>query len=170
MPKIHHEGRELPSEGRDRSSWPAICLLLLCLALMLAQCSEDRPRKLGVTDGRLSPCPSSPNCVSSQGNDERHAIEPLHYESALGEARGRLVAILYSMARVKLVTVEEDYIHAEFRSRLFGFVDDVEFSFDGEQNTIHLRSASRTGYYDFGMNRKRIERIRVQFTDVQNVS
>jgi uncharacterized protein (DUF1499 family) len=67
------------------------------------------------------------------------------------------------MARMKVVTVKDNYIHAEFHSRLFGFVDDVEFSFDDDQKTIHLRSASRTGYYDFGVNRKRMERIRAKF-------
>jgi uncharacterized protein (DUF1499 family) len=71
---------------------------------------------------------------------------------------------------MKVVTVKANYIHAEFRSRLFGFVDDVEFSFDEDPKTVHLRSASRTGYYDFGVNRKRMERIRAQFTDVDNTS
>jgi uncharacterized protein (DUF1499 family) len=74
------------------------------------------------------------------------------------------------MARAKVVTVRENYIHAEFRSRLFGFVDDVEFSFDEDKKTIHLRSASRTGLYDFGMNRKRMERIRSQFNNAGDVS
>jgi uncharacterized protein (DUF1499 family) len=138
-------------------------LLLLFLVFMLAQCSEGRPEVLGVTDGKFSDCPNSPNCVSSQSSDKRHFIEPFRYQGALGEARSRLVAILDSMARAKMVTVQEDYIHAEFRSRLFGFVDDVEFYLDEDRRTIHLRSASRTGYYDFGVNRKRMERIRDGF-------
>jgi uncharacterized protein (DUF1499 family) len=146
------------------------CLLLLCFALMLAQCSGDRPMKLGVTDGQLAPCPSSPNCVSSQSNDKRHAIEPFRYQTALGEARERLLAILKGMPRTKVIAVKDDYVHAEFRSRLFGFVDDVEFSFDGDHQTIHLRSASRTGGYDFGVNRKRVEGIRAQFSDMEKSS
>lgn len=71
--------------------------------------------------------------------------------------------IIKFMPRSKVVTVRDDYVHAEFRSRVFGFVDDAEFSFDEGQKTIHFRSASRTGSYDFGMNRKRMERIRSQF-------
>jgi uncharacterized protein (DUF1499 family) len=125
---------------------------------------------LGVTDGRLSKCPRSPNCVSSQADDKRHAIEPFRYQEALTEARGRLVVILKAMPRSNVVTVHEDYVHAEFRSRLFGFVDDLEFSLDEDRKIIDLRSASRTGYYDFGMNRKRMERIRSQFTGVENMS
>ena len=67
------------------------------------------------------------------------------------------------MGRTTVVTVQENYIHAEFTSRLFRFVDDVEFCFDDDHKTIHLRSASRTGYSDLGVNRKRIERIRQRF-------
>jgi uncharacterized protein (DUF1499 family) len=89
---------------------------------------------------------------------------------ALGEARDRLAAVVNAMPRAKVITVKEDYVHAEFRSRLFGFVDDVEFFFDEDHKTIHLRSASRAGYYDFGMNRRRIERIRAQFSDLENAS
>ena len=125
---------------------------------------------LGIINGKLSPCPGPPNCVSSQSNNKRHAIEPLRYEGALREARERVLAVLDSIPRVKVVTVKEDYIHAEFRSRLFGFVDDVEFSFDKDQQTIHLRSASRTGYYDFGTNRRRTEHIRARFNEAQKTS
>jgi uncharacterized protein (DUF1499 family) len=123
--------------------------------------------KLGVVDGQFSPCPSSPNCVSSQSSDKRHATNPFRYQVAVGEARDWLVAVLKAIPRGKVITVKEDYVHAEFRSRLFGFVDDVEFSFDKDHKTIHVRSASRTGYYDFGVNRKRVERIHAQFTDME---
>ena len=80
------------------------------------------------------------------------------------------MAVLKAMPRAKVIMAKEDYVHAQFRSRLFGFVDDVEFSFQEDQKTIHLRSASRTGYYDFGVNRKRVERIRSQFTHVEKES
>lgn len=130
---------------------------------MITQCSRSRPANLGVTDGKLSPCPDSPNCVSSQSTDKKHYIEPLRYQGTLAETRGRLVSVLYSISRSTVVTVQENYIHAEFTSRFFRFVDDVEFYFDDNHKTIHLRSASRTGYSDLGVNRKRIERIRNRF-------
>ena len=138
-------------------------LLLLFSALMTTQRSGGRPANLGVTDGKLSPCPESPNCVSSQSTDKKHDIEPLRYQDTLAEARDRLVSVLYSMGRSAVVSVREDYIHAEFTSWLFRFVDDVEFYFDDDHKTIHLRSASRTGYSDLGVNRNRIERIRTRF-------
>ena len=137
-------------------------LIGIC-AVMLLRCSGGRPPSLGVVNGNLSECPNSPNCVSSQATDNKHYIEPLHYQGTLSEARSRLVSVIDSMSRTKIVTLKKDYIHVEFTSRLFRFVDDVEFYFDQDGKTVHLRSASRTGYYDIGANRKRIEAIRKKF-------
>lgn len=122
-----------------------------------------RTANLGVTNGKLSPCLDSSNCVSSQSTDKAHRVEPLWYEGTLTEARKRLISMINSMNRARIVTVERDYIHAEFTTALFRFVDDVEFYFDDANKTIHLRSASRIGYYDLGVNRKRIENIRARF-------
>ena len=91
---------------------------------------------------KLRPCPESPNCVSSQSRDPKRHIDPLRYESSQTHAIERLLSMLEKMKRVHIVSVEPDYIHAEFRSRLFRFVDDVEFLFDETQKTIHIRSAS----------------------------
>ncbi len=110
----------------------------------------------------IEPCPRSPNCVSSLAGDARHAIPPLVYAGTVDEAREALLGILKAAPRVTLVASEPDYLHAELRSRVFGFVDDVECFFPPGQQVIHVRSASRTGYYDFGVNRKRIEAIRRQ--------
>jgi len=112
---------------------------------------------------RLSSCPDSPNCVSSQSTDEAHFIEPLHYSGSLADARQKLTAILEDMNRVRLAKVETDYIHAEFRSSVFRFVDDVKFWFPPDRPLIHVKSASRKGYYDFGANRRRVERLREAF-------
>ena len=112
---------------------------------------------------KLPPCPDSPNCVSSQSTDEAHFIDPLTYQCDLAEARQRLITILKSTKRVQLVKVDTDFIHAEFRSCIFRFVDDVTFYFSSEESIIHVRSASRTGYYDFGANRRRVERLRSEF-------
>jgi uncharacterized protein (DUF1499 family) len=112
---------------------------------------------------RLSPCPDSPNCVSSQSTDSARFTEPLRYTGNLADARQRLIALLENSKRARLIRVEANYIHAEFRSLIFKFVDDVEFYFSSEDRVIHVRSASRTGYYDFGVNRKRVERLRATF-------
>ena len=109
---------------------------------------------------RLSPCPDSPNCVSSQSTNPARFIEALSYTGNLTDARQKLIELLEDSKRTRLISVETDYIHAEFRSLIFNFVDDVEFYFSSEDRIIHVRSASRTGYYDFGVNRRRVERLR----------
>lgn len=109
---------------------------------------------------RLPPCPSSPNCVSTQAQDEGHAIAPYRYKKSRAEAKEALKAALATLPRTKLVEEDDSYIHFECTSLLFRFVDDVEFLFDDETKTVHFRSASRTGYGDLGVNRRRMEEIR----------
>jgi uncharacterized protein (DUF1499 family) len=121
---------------------------------------------LGVNNSKMTPCPKTPNCVSSQANDEEHYIKPIVFEGTQQEAHDRLLQIIESEKRTKIVTDQEDYIHVEFTSALFRFVDDVEFYFPNEktdETIIHVRSASRIGSSDLGVNRKRIERIRSKF-------
>jgi uncharacterized protein (DUF1499 family) len=101
---------------------------------------------------RLEPCLRSLNCVSSLAVGERHAIPPLVYTDPLDDARQALLDVLKAAPRVTLVAGEPDDLHAEFRSRVFGFVDDVAFFLPAGQPVIHVRSASRSGYYDFGVN------------------
>jgi uncharacterized protein (DUF1499 family) len=112
---------------------------------------------------KFSPCSDSPNCVSSQGTDKARFIEPLHYVGSLTDARQKLIDILENTKRVRLVKVETDYIHAEFRSLIFQFIDDLELYIPPDQAIIHVKSASRKGYYDFGANRRRVERLRLTF-------
>lgn len=73
----------------------------------------------------------------------------------------RLKDVIRSLPRTQLVEENEGYLHYEFTSLLLRFVDDVEFLFDEGTKTIHFRSASRTGYSDFGVNRRRMEEIRI---------
>ena len=114
---------------------------------------------------RFAPCPESPNCVSSLSTDQKHRIDPLRYTGTHSEARERLLTALESFKRVNLVTAEADYIRAEFRSRIFCFVDIAEFCLPTNEKVIHLKSASRVGYSDLGVNRRRIEKIRALFND-----
>jgi uncharacterized protein (DUF1499 family) len=135
---------------------------ILCLVLTLgsAGCSGKMPANLGVRDGRLAPCPATPNCVSSQSSDPQHAVEPLAYTAALSNAHDDLRKIILGMKRATIKIDTGTYIHAEFSSAAWRFVDDVEFYFDDAAKIIHLRSASRLGSYDFGVNRERVESIR----------
>ncbi len=128
--------------------------------------SARRPSNLGVTEGQLLPCPDSPNCVSSQTdpNDKEHYIEPLELLGTAAESLDRLVKVIESMPRTTVVSRDENYLHAEFTSLLFRYVDDVECYVDEEAGKIHVRSASRVGYSDIGANRKRVDAIRTLFS------
>ena len=138
---------------------------MLVVTVILMACPTNQNMKPEETDGELSPCPKSPNCVSSLSEDKSHYVAPLTYEATLEEAREKLISVMNSMKRSKIVTAEIDYIHATFKSALFGFVDDVEFSFNDQKKIINLRSASRMGYSDLGVNRKRVEEIRKRFVN-----
>jgi len=117
------------------------------------------------TPGPLAPCPDTPNCVSSQApeSDREHYIAPFRFSSDPAGAWQRLKVAVLAEKRVTVVAEEETYLHAEVRSLMFRFVDDVEFSLAAGAGLIHVRSASRVGYSDFGVNRKRLEHIRKAF-------
>lgn len=127
-----------------------------------------RPSNLGVQDGRLAPCPNTPNCVSSQSTDTVHKIEPLTYKSSSEEAFAKLKQAIASLPRTKIITQSPNYLYAEFTSTIMGFVDDVEFYLDADAKVIHVRSASRLGQSDLGVNRKRIETIRAKLQELEN--
>jgi uncharacterized protein (DUF1499 family) len=112
--------------------------------------------------GGVSECPDAPNCISSQGSDETHRIGPLMAGAAYEGAFDCLKAIVSGMDRVTVLESDQEKIRAEFRS-LLGFVDDVEFQLDREKRAIQMRSASRVGYWDFGVNRRRLQGIRKKF-------
>jgi len=122
--------------------------------------SGKRPTDLGVSKGRLKPPPSSPNAVSSQAQDARHAIAPLSYSSSAERAMDALVGIVEATPRTRIISRTKDYLYAEYKSALMGFVDDVEFWLEPNTKIIHVRSASRLGRSDFGVNRARIEDTR----------
>jgi uncharacterized protein (DUF1499 family) len=135
---------------------------LFYLVVMIAGCSGEHSL-IGVTGDKLRPCPDSPNCVSSQSSDPRHAIAPIRYEGTAEEGRELLIDVVSGMKRSRIVICEKLYLHAEFTSAFFRFVDDVEFLLDDRKKLINVRSASRVGYSDFGVNRKRVEEIRRRF-------
>lgn len=140
---------------------------LFCLAVLMIGCAGNRPSPFGTAGGSLAPCPDTPNCVSSQSADERHAVAPLRYEGAGDAALRRLTEVIRGMKRARIATIQERYVHAEFTSLVFRFVDDVEFLLDEAAQRIHVRSASRVGTSDFGVNRRRVEEIRTRFDALQ---
>jgi uncharacterized protein (DUF1499 family) len=119
-----------------------------------------RPANLGVADGQFAPCPTTPNCVSSQSQERENAIAPFRYTTSLEAAFDKLKTILAAQPRVSILTTTNDYIRTEFTLPIVGFVDDVEFYLDRKANVIQVRSASRLGESDLGVNRKRVETLR----------
>jgi uncharacterized protein (DUF1499 family) len=121
---------------------------------------------LGVESGSLSPCPASPNCVVSQNGDAKHAIAPITYSVSLEKARDTLLKVLSVVPRTEVIEQTDNYIHAISKSRIFKFIDDVEFYFPENKSIIHIRSAARVGDSDFGVNRNRLEQIRLALRDL----
>ncbi len=124
--------------------------------------SGQRPTNIGVKSGRLAACPATPNCVNSQSEEALHRIKPLTYNLTSAQAMADLKTVIQNLERMKIITETDNYIYAEFTSAFWGFVDDVEFLLDESDGVIHVRSASRLGQSDLGVNRKRIEMIRAK--------
>lgn len=161
--------RLAPSSLPPASPAPAASPLCVACALLVAAagfgCAAPMPAKLADGTGRLAPCPASPNCVSSEARDARHAIAALAIRGDVDACWSGLVARLEATPRVELVRREDDYLHAVFTSRLMRYRDDVEFALDRTARLIRVRSASRIGYGDMGANRARIEAIRRALAD-----
>ena len=128
----------------------------------LGGCAHPAAPALGSAGGRLALCPNTPNCVSSQAaaSDAHHRVEPLAWTGTRKEAQLRLRAVVEAMPRARVVAEEDGYLRAEFTSGLWKFVDDLELVLDAESHSIDVRSASRQGSNDLGVNRARVEELR----------
>lgn len=124
--------------------------------------SGTRPNTLGVRSAQLAPCPKTPNCVSSQSADPDHYIDPFAYDGDPSAALSRLEQLVQRTERTQVIAQTDRYLYTQFTSRWMGFVDDVEFFVD-DAGEIEVRSASRLGESDLGVNRQRIETLRSQF-------
>lgn len=116
--------------------------------------------KHGVTDGRLAPCPDAPNCVSSDADDPSRRVDPFVLDAPPAQAWTAASAAVAALPRTRIVTRTDDYLRVECRSAVFRFVDDLELHLRPDQGIIAVRSSSRLGYYDFGVNRRRVETLR----------
>lgn len=129
--------------------------------------SGTRPGNLGVNAGKLAPCKPSPNCVSSQADqsDSEHYIAPIAFSGDAARAWDVLKRAVAGMPGAVIVSEQPGYIYATYASRFMGFMDDAEFALD-TAGSIHVRSASRLGRKDFGVNRARIEALRARFVEL----
>lgn len=130
--------------------------ILFSVLPFLAACAGEPPQNIGIQEGKLTPCPDSPNCVSSFESDEEHGIQPL------AGNLDQIGSVLRGLDEANIVSASENYLYAEFTSSLMGYVDDVEFMYNETAGVTHVRSASRLGHSDLGANRNRIEAIRAE--------
>ena len=134
--------------------------LLAMILMAVVSCTTTGKTNVDRNHLKLSPCPQKPNCVSSQSENISSYVDPVRYMVSNEKLRTYLKKLIETMPRTTIVESGPRYLHAEFRSAVFGFVDDVEFLLGHPPGVLHIRSASRVGYWDFGVNRRRVERIR----------
>jgi uncharacterized protein (DUF1499 family) len=137
-----------------------LSLKLALIVFMVNGCSGKRPDEMGIDPSGLRGCPKSPNCVSSEAKDEKHAIEGFRLKGDPNVSWPLIQDEIASMPRWTIVTATDTYIHVECKSRIFRFIDDLELYFNSSNGIISIRSASRVGYSDFGANRRRVELLR----------
>ena len=156
--RLWYEDGPIRREGGRVKRWVAV---MICGGLL--GCSGVQREPLGLQDGKLAPCPASPNCVATQSGVGRQRMQPLPFATTRAEAHARLRAVITAMPRAQIVTDTETYLHVVFASRIFGFKDDVEFFLDEAHGVIHFRAAARLGYSDLGVNRRRMGEIKRRF-------
>jgi uncharacterized protein (DUF1499 family) len=132
---------------------------LLFLAALIS-CAGAVPAGLGIQGDRLAACPSSPNCVCSDSNTGQDVIAPLVLSVPPAKAWPAIRKAVTAMPRCQIIQETDNYVHAECRSAIFRFVDDLEIQLRPDEGIAAVRSASRTGYSDMGVNRKRVESLR----------
>lgn len=113
------------------------------------------PSDLGAENGTLSSVPRSPNAVSSQSDDPEKKVNPFPYKNSTVETKQAVLNVLEKYGKIKIITNNKNYIHAVSKSGVMRYKDDLEFYFDEKLQVVHFRSASRIGYSDMGLNRKR---------------
>ena len=137
--------------------------LALLGGLLLCSCQSVAPTNLGIHDGHLTPCPPTPNCVNSESKVPVQHVEPLQVKQNAAVTLEKLTAVLKSMPRIRIIQSDTHYLRAEATSAVWRFVDDLEFLVKETTNGVEVRSASRLGHSDLGVNKTRIEHIRTEY-------
>ena len=137
-------------------------LLVPVLAVLSACANYQGPNQAptNLVDGRFTPCPDTPSCVSSDATDEKHRIEPYRLKVPALDAWHGLQNVVAAKQRARLIEVNDVYLHIEVESEIMRFVDDTEFHLRADEGIIAVRSAARNRDSDGGANRKRVEHIR----------
>ncbi len=143
----------------------------LFISISLYWLSKNQPTtaevNIGVDNGQFSPCPDTPNCVSTQAEpqDATHYAEPISFSGEREQLLAFLEDWINSQERAELMSQSDNYLHAVFASKTFGFKDDFEVFIPEDSKLVHIRSAARVGRSDMGVNRARYETIRELLSD-----
>ena len=135
---------------------------IISFSIIISSCAGKAP----TTIGQFAVCPETPNCVSTKNINTKNYISPIYYKGSLDSAKRFLLLAIKPIKSVSIKKELEQFIHIEVTSKIFGFIDDVEFYLN-EPGIIHFRSASRIGYSDLGVNRERMETIRKTFQSLK---
>jgi uncharacterized protein (DUF1499 family) len=137
----------------------AAVLLVIVVPRFVVPAISPRPTNLGVKNGKLASCPRGyMNCVSTQEDSlASRKMTPLSYTGSMADAKVALLRLIEGDGATVVDASQPDYIHAEYRTRMMQFIDDVEFYIDDAAKVIHFRSASRIGRGDMGANKARME-------------
>ena len=149
-------------------TWISFILLALIGCMCFLSCMSEPPDNLGLKNGKLSNCPSRPNCVCTfqDKSDSSHYIAPMTYTSSQPEAMAKIKSALTEISRTKIVTETKNYLHVECTSLVFRFIDDLEIYLDDSTKLVHFRSASRVGHSDLGVNKKRVEALKSKLSGI----
>lgn len=134
-------------------------ILIIVVVLALAK-NNTVPPNLGVKEGTLAPLPDSPNAVSSQTDQADKRVAPFPYSGTIEQTKSLVKKATAEFGGAQIIAEKPDYLHLVFTVPFIPFKDDVEFFFSEKERVVHYRSASRVGYSDMGVNRKRYERLR----------
>ena len=134
------------------------CMKAALMIFMISGCSAVRSRDAASTP--LSVCPESPNCVTTEAPDNQNKIDVFHLKGDFTKNWPEIQHVVAALPRSTVVKADETYLHATFKSRVFRFIDDLELFLNPSTGIISIRSAARTGYWDFGVNRRRVEQLR----------
>ena len=137
-----------------------VIVIIILVVVLAANKNSAVPSTLGVKEGTLSPLPDSPNAVSSQTDQADKRVEPLPYSGNLDQTKALIKKAAAEFGGAQILVEKPDYLHMVFTVPVISFKDDVEFFFSEKERVVHYRSASRVGYSDLGVNRKRYERLK----------
>jgi len=150
----------IKGDGKEMKKMITVSIGSLMLVTILWGCSGNPAERQNSKSSGFLDCSDTPNCVSSLAKNPKNRVEPFKLKKDPETSWDMVHKTVGSLPRTKIVSANSSDIHAECRSMIFRFVDDLMLHLTPSKGIIHIRSASRTGYFDLGVNRDRVENLR----------